>query len=183
MLIRSFQKANPRGHLDERSVITSYCAHVRSTMEYCSVIWSGAAPSHVIRLERLEHRFLLWLNAHVRYKSTSLLYHDLLSHFRLVSVSARRSYHDIMFLRNIFAGRIDSSFLLQCFSLNAPSRTTRQQALFAIPYARVSTVREGLFVRLPRLANKFIEKCSDADLLTDTLASFRSQLRAYICTL
>ena len=57
-----------------------------------------AAPSHVVRLETLEHRLLLWLNAHVRYRTTSLLYHDLLSHFRLVTVSARRSYHDIMFM-------------------------------------------------------------------------------------
>lgn len=185
VLIRSFQKSNPRGHLSERSVIASYCAHVRSIMEYCSVIWGGAASSHVVRLERTEHKFLMWLNAHVRRQSSSLLYRDLLKHFNLASVSARRYHHDIMFLRNIFSGRIRSSFLLQSFSLSVPRRTTRQRTctLFSIPYARVSTVKEGLYVRLAKRVNKFIETKSKVDLFTDTTSSFRCELRSYITSL
>jgi len=70
VLIRSFQKANPGGYLNVRSVIAAYCAHVRSNLEYYCVIWGGAASSHTIRLERVEHRFLMWLNAQVRFTET-----------------------------------------------------------------------------------------------------------------
>ena len=185
MLIRSFQKACPRGHLNPRSVIAAYCANVRSVMEYCSVIWGGAAASHVIRLDRVEHKFLMWLNAHVRQQCPSLLYHDLLKHFNLASVSARRIHHDIMFLRNVFTGRIRSSLLLQSFSLSVPSRATRQQSrgtLVSIPYARVSTVKEGLFVRLPKRINNFIGKCGNVDMFSDSLASFRASVMSHIAS-
>ena len=182
MLIRSFQKACPRGHLNPRSVIAAYCANVRSIMEYCSVIWGGAAATHMIRLDRVEHKFLMWLNAHVRQQCSSLLYHDLLKHFNLASVSARRIHHDIMFLRNVFTGRIRSSLLLQSFSLSVPSRATRQQSrtLFSIPYARVSTVKEGMFARLPKRINSFVAKCVNVDLFNDSRASFRASVMSYI---
>ena len=182
MLIRSFQKASPRGHLNRQSVVASYCAHVRSILEYCSVIWGGAASSHTNRLERIEHKFLMWLNAQVRSQCASLLYRYLVEHFNLVSVSARRIYHDIIFLRNVFTGKVRSSFLLHSFSLYIPRRATRQQVctLFSIPYARVSTVREGIFVRLPKLTNRFIQKCPAVDVFADTTSSFRSSLQSYI---
>ena len=149
---------------------------------YCSVIWGGAASGHVIRLESVEHKFLMWLNAHVRHQCSSLMYRNLLTHFGLASVSARRIHHDIMFLRNIFAGKVRSSLLLQSFSLNVPNRATRQQplTLFSIPYARVSTVREGMFVRLPKHVNSFIGKCTRADMFADTLGSFRSKVMSCI---
>ena len=185
VLIRSFQKANPGGYLNVRSVIAAYCAHVRSNLEYCCVIWGGAASSHTIRLERVEHRFLMWLNAQVRSQSSSLSYIDLLKHFNFVSVSARRMQYDIMFLRNVFTGKIRSSFLLQSFSLNVPCRATRQQSrtLFIIPFARVNTVREGVYGRLPRLTNRFIESCSAVDLFADSLSSFRGKVKSYVSSM
>ena len=185
VLIRSFQKANPRGYLNVGSVIAAYCAHVRSILEYCSVIWGGAASSHTTRLERVEHKFLIWLNSQVRLQSSSLLYADLLKHFKLVSVSARRIQHDIMFLRNVFTGKIHSSFLLQSFSLSVPSRATRQQSrtLFSIPYARVNTVREGVYVRLPKVTNRFIESSFAADLFCDSLLAFRGKVKSYVAAM
>ena len=70
----------------------------------------------------------MWLNAHCRIQSPSLSYVDLLNHFRLTSVSARRSQHDIMFIRNVFSGRILSSFLLQAFCMSVPCRMYNKTA-------------------------------------------------------
>ena len=165
VLIRSFQRANPREYLNPTSVLTSYCSYVRAGMEYCCVIWGGAARSHTDRLNRVEHKFLMWLNAHCRSRSSSLAYAELLSHFKLASVSARRIHHDLMFIRNVFKCKISSSLLLRSFAINVPCRYTRQlpHTLLAVPYARVNTVKEGLYVRLPKQVNRFIETCPDAD--------------------
>ena len=185
VLIRSFQKANPRGYLCVSSVLTSYNAHVRSNLEYCSVIWNGAADTHTERIRRIEHKFLMWLNAHCRNTSASLSYGDLLKHFKLTSVYARRAQHDIMFIRNIFKGRILSSFLLQAFSLSVPGRATRQQPsmLIAVPFARVNTVKEGLFVRLPRQLNRFLESLPAVDMFTYSHYCFRSEVKLYAASL
>ena len=59
VLIRSYQRAIPGGNLNVSSVLTSYFAYVRSNMEYCSVIWNGAAAVHADRLSRIEHKFLM----------------------------------------------------------------------------------------------------------------------------
>ena len=167
------------------SVLTSYYAHVRSNLEYCCVIWNGAADAHTDRISRIEHKFLIWLNAHCRDRSASLSYADLLRHFRLTSVSARRAQHDIMFIRNVFKGRISSSFLLHSFSLNVPCRATRQQTntLLNVPFARVNTVKNGLFVRLPRQVNSFLEHVPVADMLDDGFYTFRSRVKQYAASL
>ena len=122
-------------------------------------------PSKLILSSDFGHlilnKFLMWLNAHCQTQSRSLSYADLLKHFRLTSVSARRSQHDIMFIRNVFSGRISSAFILQAFCLSVPCRTTRQQTstLLNVPFARVNAVKSGLFVRLPRQLNVFFREC------------------------
>ena len=184
-LIRSFQKANPRGHLNVSSVLTAYFAHVRSILEYCSVVWNGAASTHTDRISRIEHKFLMWLNANCRDRSASLAYGDLLKHFNLTSVYARRVQHDVMFIRNVFNGRILSSFLLHSFSLNVPCRATRQQAsvLFNVPFARVNTVKEGLFCRLPKQLNRLLNSHPTVDMFTDSYYSFRKAVKLFAASL
>ena len=50
ILNRSYQRATPRGYLNLSSVLASYYAYVRSNLEYCSVIWNGAAAVHTDRV-------------------------------------------------------------------------------------------------------------------------------------
>jgi len=63
LLMRSMQ-VSVRAHrtrFDHVAALAAYKAHVRSVMEYGSLTWSGAAVTHLRRLERLQHRFLMRL--------------------------------------------------------------------------------------------------------------------------
>ena len=55
LLIRSFQGV--RGGYSKGGVIATYYANVRSILAYGSVVWAGAASSHLDRLERIQHKF------------------------------------------------------------------------------------------------------------------------------
>ena len=182
VLIRSYQRATPGEHLNVSSVMVSYFAYVRSNMEYCSVIWSGAAAVHLDRIGRIEHKFLMWLNANCHHRSPSISYADLLKHFNLTSVSARLVQHDIMFVRNVLRGRIRSALLLQAFSLSVPIRATRQQAstLLHVPFARVNAMKNGLFTRLPRQLNRLVERLPAVDVFCDGIFTFRSSVRHFV---
>ena len=182
VLIRSFEVSTPRGHFNSSSILVSYFAHVRSVLEYCSAIWGrgGAAAVHTERIDKVHHSFLMWLNAHSRRQSSSLLYPDLLKHFSLSSLAARRTQHDILFIRNVLTGKISSSFLLGAFSFSIPVRSTRQQVLMCVPYARVNTVKEGLFTRLPRAVNKFLDQRAQAHIFHDFFYSFRAYMISYV---
>ena len=168
--MRSFQCCHGQnGLLNERAVMTAYYANVRSILEYGSQIWAGAAKTHLDRIERVQHKFLLWLahRTEAGRHARNLSYDALSALFRLPSLSSRRHQHDIVLLHCIMQSRCDSMYLLGCFSIRVPSRATRHRAAFYEPVARVNTVKNGLFCRLPRLANDLMARCPQIDLLCD----------------
>ena len=166
LLIRSMQTAPcMRGaRFDHRPVMTAFAAHVRSVIDYASVIWSGAAGTHLARLERLNHRFLMWLAAKTQTRCPSLDYDSLLDHFKCQSIKARMTQADITFMRSVFSGHIDCNELVAKFSLATQVRRSRHTGLFHVPFGRVNSVQRGLFIRLPRLMNRLLHDHPEADL-------------------
>ena len=185
LLIRSFQTGLPNQKFDRKALLTTYFANIRSILEYGSVVWSGAAKTHLSRLERVQHKFLIWLNRRARGAdgSTSLDYRQLLNVFNVPTLEARRVQFDLLFLRNILSCKIDSSFLLTCFGLHVPSRTTRKSVLFHVPFGRVLTVKSGTFCRLATLANAFIRHSKEVDFFSDDFSAFKSSVLDYIRSL
>lgn len=184
LLMRSFQTGIRPGKFRRSAVLTAYFANVRSILEYGSVIWTGAAKTHTARIDRVQHKFLMWLLSHTSSEHVpSLSYENLLPHFRLPSLSSRRTQHDILFIRNIFRHKIDSAELLASFALHTPTRSTRANRLFSEPRARVNTVQSGLFCRLPRVVNVFLNCTNHADVFNDTFCAFKRIVIKYVSQL
>ena len=78
-----------------RAIVAAYFANVRSVLEYCSVVWNGAAGSHIDRIERIQHTFLIRLTVHSTRNSYSLSCNSLLSAHSFTYLAARRSQHDV----------------------------------------------------------------------------------------
>ena len=184
LLIRTFQSASPRCKLDKQAALAAYNANVRSIIEYCSVIWSGAARCHLVRVERVQHKLLMWLARRTAFDGPSLAYCDLLSACNVSHLGARHAQFDILFLCKLFKGLISSSHLLECFRLHAPTRQTRiaTRSLLDVPFARVITVSSGLFVRIPRIVNDFLGFSPSSDIFYDSLWQLKRQILAYSST-
>ena len=184
LLIRSFQVGTSGAKFNRSAVLAAYFANVRSILEYCSVVWAGAANSHTVRVDRVQHKFLIWLLAHsYSGQAASLSYECLLLHFNMASLSQRRVQHDLLFLRNVLRGRMDASSLLSSFSLHVPPRSTRTHTLFNVPRARVRTVESGMFCRVPKAVNAFLSSCTSADIFQDSLAVFKAHVLRYVLTM
>ena len=182
--MRSFQCGTRPGKFRTAPVLTAYFANVRSILEYGSVIWTGAAKTHTARVDRVQHKFLMWLLSHTSSGHvSSLSYQNLLQHFRLPSLTSRRTQHDLLFIRNVFQLRIDSAELLASFSLHIPARSTRANKLFSEPRARVTTVQSGLFCRLPRVANIFLNTTNNVDIFADNFYTFKYSVTKYVSRL
>ena len=181
LMIRSFQTGSKRSKFRCAALLAAYFSNVRSILEYCSVIWAGAADSHTVRVDQVQHKFLIWLLTHTSGQTSSLSYRDLLHHFHLPSLKARRVQHDLLFLRNVLQARYDSSLLLRSFSLHVPARSTRTPTLFTVPRARVNTVMCGIFCRVPKAMNAFLsDRCVTADVFVDSDHVFRNQVKSYV---
>ena len=181
LLIRSMQMPRFRrsSRPDHKALICAYYAHVRSLLEYGSVVWAGAAVTHLRRLERVQYKFLRWLATHSDRPCADLGYQTLLDHFDMCSLKARLFQHDVMFLYNIYQGRIECPDLVSSFCLSVPPRPTRNSSLWAIPFARVSTVLRSLLCRVPSHTNSFLRSCSSADFFTSTRHPFLTSVRKY----
>ena len=166
LLMRSMQTAPgvSRLLLDHRPILCAYKAHVRSVLEYGSVIWAGAAVTHLRRFERLQHRFLMWLAVTGRGSCPQLDYKSLLEHFKCPSIKSRIAYVDITFVKSVFHGRIDCPEIVAMFGLLAPSRRTRHSGLLHAPFGRVNSVKNGFLVRIPSTVNAFFHEETRSDL-------------------
>ena len=165
LLMRSVQTSpcSRRLHFDHHAILSAYNAHVRSVLEYASVIWSGAAVSHLKRLERLQHRFLMWLGRRSMHRCPSMDYDSLLKHFKCLSIRARFTQADVVFMQSVFRGRLDCGKLVSMFSLSAPIRRTRHTGLFHMPGGRVNSVHNGFLSRLPETCNRALQNLPEAD--------------------
>ena len=72
-MIRSLQAGRGRKRYETGAIVAAYYSNVRSVLEYCSVVWSGAARTHTDRIERIQHKFLIWLTVHAKTNSESLI--------------------------------------------------------------------------------------------------------------
>ena len=183
LMMRTFQTGkNGRSlrEINRKAVIATYCANVRSILEYASVVWNGAAATHLKRVERVQQKFLMWLSGRCREPGVSYEYESMLAHFNFASLAARRDQHDIMFIRNVHYHVIDSSYLLERFPLSVPPRSLRNMTLFSVPYARVNTVKSSPFCRIPKSCNSFLEHNCDMDFWNHAVATFKRRVITYV---
>ena len=185
LLIRTFQSASRHCNFNRRSALATFNANVRPILEYCSVIWAGAAKTHLVRVERVQHRFLMWLANHTEPRCPSLDYDRLLTFYDVQPLCARRVQCDVLFLTKVFRGFISSSYLLECFSMHVPSRVTRVAAstLFTVPRGRVNAVQSSLFSRVPRTANELIAWNARIDILCDPIGRVKKEAASFSSTL
>ena len=88
--------------------------------------------------------------------------------------------HDIMFIRNIHRNRICSSFLLEKFPISVPARLLRTQAIFAVSFARVNTVKSCTFNRIPKVCNTFLDANRELDIWESGIGEFKAKVREYV---
>ena len=183
MYLRSLQtyRAPAGRRFSPGPIMAGFNAHIRSIMEFGSVIWGGAAKTHILRLERIQHKFLMWLATHSSNPSACLEYPALLLHFGVLHIERRLLLNDLNYLYNIFSGRIDSAEILGMFSLAVPTRT-RSHPVLHVPAARVNTIRNGMFCRLPRCVNQLCEKLPSTDVF-GTRVALKKQANVFVRSL
>ena len=183
VLIRSLQTGSNRGSFNCNPILSAYFGNIRSVLEYGCVIWGGACKTQLDRLEKIQHKFLIWLSS---FKNTSnqphsVDYKDLMQSFNVTSLAHRRLQYDIMFIYKVHSRKVDSPFLLESFPLHVPTRLTRTSShvLFHVPFARVETVKRSVFVRAPHAINVFLSACP-VDTFHDRAGVFQSAVKSYV---
>ena len=125
----------------------------------------------------------MWMASRSNTAVSSLAYDELLRTFELPTLKARRLQYDLLFLRNIYQGQVDSPFLLNSFPLHIPGRATRRITLFNVAHARVNAVKTGMFCRLPEEMNNFLRQVPAVDVFNSGSFSFKCEVKKYVAHL
>ena len=87
--------------------------------------------------------------------------------------------HPVDYEARLFKHKIDSISLRFCFGLAVPPRFVRRRDFFAVPFARVETVKNGLFCRAPCSINELLRACDKVDFFSDSLSMVKTEAKAY----
>ena len=112
---------------------TLYFALVRSILEYGSIIWHPYLTKDVIRLERVQNRFLSYAAYLLKIEHPRHDYLPIRSNLSIPLLSTRRSDADHKFISSVLSGSLDVPEILSEVKLRVPSHSTRIHTLFFVP--------------------------------------------------
>jgi hypothetical protein len=158
-----------------------FCSLVRSTLEYCSVVWQPKAIKDISRIESVQKKFLLFALRGLYWQHGFQLppYTVRLDKLNLETLEQRRSVTDIMFIFDILRGNINVPALALLINCRPPARDTRLSRIMQleVPFATTRYALHETISRCCRLFNT-VSLHYDARCSRDTFkARIRAELR------
>ncbi|GBN56344.1 hypothetical protein AVEN_11434-1 [Araneus ventricosus] len=132
-----------------------YYAHVRSSLEYCSIIWDPIYRNKIEIIERIQNNFLRYL----LYKKNGIYLQDVSSSylrdmFNIPSLCSRRDVSCVLFFYKVINGSIDCSDILSAINFAVPARSLRNQGSFPNVYSRFKYIDRFSLYKFYKTFNK-----------------------------
>lgn len=133
-----------------------YCSLVRSTLEYCSAVWSPAYDNGSERIESVQHRFLRFALRKLPWRNPFQL-PSYESRCQLIDLELLRTRRDVcraLTVADTLQGRIDCAFILEKNDLHAQSRSLRNNVMLRLPLRRTNYGMHGAIIDIQRVFNR-----------------------------
>ena len=158
-----------------------YCAHVRSHLEYASVVWFPYQGVYVEKIESIQKKFVMYaLRRSVRRDTNFRLppYNDRCSSVGIEPLSVRRINQSALFIFDLLTGKIDAGSITDKLNISVPLRTLRNHNFIRLEQHRTNY---GLFepiTNMSRIFNRILVllKIDRPDMYSRY--SFRRRLRS-----
>ncbi|GBM95053.1 putative RNA-directed DNA polymerase from transposon BS [Araneus ventricosus] len=132
-----------------------YYAHVRSSLEYFSIIWDPIYRNKIEIIERIQNNFLRYL----LYKKNGIYLQDVSSSylrdmFNIPSLCSRRDVSCVLFFYKVINGSIDCTDILSAINFAVPARSLRNQGSFPNVYSRFKYIDRFSLYKFYKTFNK-----------------------------
>lgn len=158
-----------------------YCAHVRSHLEYASVVWFPYQSTLVDKIESIQKKFVMYaLRWTVRRGNDFRLppYKDRCASIGIEPLFVRRLQHCAFFVFDLLKGKIDAPLLRNKLNISTPVRNLRNHEFIRLEQHRTNY---GLFepiTNMSRIFNRFLVLMNVDRLDAVTRLSFRRASRS-----
>lgn len=129
-----------RDFTDPHCLKALYCALVRPILENAAVVWTPYHLSWIIRIERVQRRFIRIALRDLPWRDPQNLppYGERCRLLGLDTLQRRRQFQQATFVANILTGEIDASALLSRIEFRAIGRQLRSSSLLMTRFHRTS---------------------------------------------
>lgn len=159
------------------SYLCLYKALVRSQLEYAVSVWIPFYKKYAEMVENVQYKFLRAM--HYRCHKAYLPYPNLLSKYKLLSLSSRRKYLEATVLYNIVRNRFNCTNLTNMICYAVPRTIHRRQVragtLFALNTCRTNS---GLRSPVRRMVDTYNVTFVDIDIFNCSINKFKSLLHS-----
>lgn len=117
-----------------------YCSLVRSTLEYCSVVWSPFYRNSILRIEAIQRKFIRFALRFLPWNDPLNLpsYESRCKLIDLDSLESRRNVYEATFISDLLMSYIDCPELLGQIRLNVPQYRLRTFLPLTFPTSRTN---------------------------------------------
>lgn len=154
-----------------------YFALVRSQLEYNSVTWSPHYKVHIKNIERVQHKFLRFINFKLGIPVEHINYTSLNIFLNIQTLENRRKLNDLLFIFKILNSMFDCSQLLDLICIRVPIRCTRFKELFHTSVPTTNYSAHSPMRRIHTYANVY---ANNIDMFNVTFFNFKKQCNKYI---
>lgn len=155
-----------------KTKILIYNCLVRSMLEYGSIVWRPHYANHILRIERIQKRFLWHLTFAEGEAKVIRSYDARLKRFGIGNLDRRRDLLDLAFLFKIFRNMVNCPQLLSKFNFKIPHRFPRYKIKNILSAPRRKT-RLGAYSPVPRLCNLYNKLSDYLDVHLDSIHKFK----------
>lgn len=136
-----------------------YCSLVRSTLEYCSVVWSPFYQNSIQRIESVQRKFVRYAQRHVLWADplNPPCYVERCKMLQLDLLSTRRDVAKVTFVTDLLQSSIDCPSVLELIDFNIRRRTLRTHYFLRVPRALTNYGHHEPLSSMCRIFNS----CSD----------------------
>lgn len=152
-----------------------YCSLVRSTLEYCNVVWNPFYAVYTNQIESIQKQFILYVFRRLNWPDRLNLppYSNRCNLINIESLERRRSNACLFFMFDLFTFRIDANEIRNLMIAKEPTRTLRTHLLFRIYRHRTNYGINEPINRITSLSNRIAPYFS----FTMSREMFRAHIR------
>lgn len=161
----------------ELSLKIVYYAYVRSILEYASSIWSPCYDKYILRLEKIQKKFLKYINFKCKKFCYNTSYKELCRGYNILTLEERRQQTDMALLYDIICNGFDCPELVEQIFIRTPRRRTTHTTLFHVPFHSTNYGKNSVFTRIVHTYNQLFP---DIDPFNGSKHIFMSKIRQHI---
>lgn len=134
--VLGFIRRHTSNFTDVYTLKTLFCSLVRSILEYAVPIWAPYQATHIIRIERVQRKFIRFALRQLPWNDPVNL-PDYQARCRLIgleTLSDRRKNSQRLFIFDVLEGNTDCPELLEQTNFQVPSRNLRSYPAISVPF-------------------------------------------------